>query len=207
MSIVMIHLHTSKVFTDDLASAGCILPSAATGNAWHWYAHRITLKRKKCIIVMEETSRYALIFVGLRKLDFAGFDKVLRSRIVAEASWLCDLPHPGPNERLIKAVQGKCFPVACSQGLDRSVQAHIRQVADELDYLVRYRFERLPESAEEEFALGNLVNDTLRKRGGDKDYFYPQKKWRESLLSLLTSQNNSNVVNLADFRKGRKEGR
>lgn len=151
---------------------------------------------------MEEFSCYALIFVGLKKQDFVNFDKVLRSRIVAEASWLCDLPHPGPNEKLIAAVEQQCSSVTCSQGLDRSVQAHIRQVADQMEYFVKYRFERLPETAEEEFALGQRINDTLRKRGGDKDYFYPQRKWRESLLALLASQNRSNVVSLADFRKG-----
>jgi len=44
------------------------------------------------------------------------------------------------------------------------------------------------------------------KRGGEKDYFYPQKRWRESLLALLQPQisgNVRNVVNLTDFRKGR----
>jgi Domain of unknown function (DUF6933) len=200
----VIHLHFSKTFSDDLAKAGCVLPPAAHETAsWHWYAHQVTLLRKKCIIVMEEASRYALIFVGLKKCDFAGFDQVLRSRIVAEASWLCDLQHPGPNEQLIAAVEQKCSSVACSPGLDRSVQAHIRQVADEMEYFVKYRYERLPETAEEEFALGCQLNDTLRKRGGDKDYFYPQRKWRESLLALLPSRDRSKVVNLADFRKGR----
>lgn len=49
---------------------------------------------------------------------------------------------------------------------------------------------------------------TLRKRGGDKDYFYPQKKWRASLLALLAllallPESSSKVVSLADFREGR----
>ncbi|PNU18602.1 hypothetical protein C2E25_16810 [Geothermobacter hydrogeniphilus] len=200
----MIHLHISKTFGDDLAKAGFTLPSSKDGQAtWHWYAHRITLLRKKCIIVMEEASRYALVFVGLKKNDFARFDKVLTSRIVAEASWLCDLPHPGPNEQLIEVVERKCSSTVWSQGLDRSVQSHIRQVTDEMEYLVKYRLGRLPESAEEEYALGQVLNDTLRKRGGDKDYFYPQKKWRASLLALLPQQTGAKVVNLADFRKGR----
>ncbi|ORJ60302.1 DUF6933 domain-containing protein [Geothermobacter hydrogeniphilus] len=200
----MIHLQTSKTFNDDLAKAGCLLPPPeGIENTWNWHAHRITLLRKKCVIVMEEASRYALIFAGLKKNDFAHFDQVLRSRIVAEASWLCDLPHPGSNEQLIAAAEAKCSSVSFSQGLDRSVQAHIRQVADELEYLVKYRLGHLPESAEEEFALGCQLNDTLRKRGGDKDYFYPLKKWRASLLALLPQQTGATVVNLADFRKGR----
>ena len=201
----MIHLHTSKTFNDDLTKSGCGLPSAEhEGANWHWYAHRVNLLRKKCVIVMEESSRYALIFVGVKKIEFAHFDKLLRNRIVAKASWLCDLPHPGPNEQLIAAVEQKSSSVVFSSRLDRSVQAHIRQVADEMEYFVKNRFERLPESADEEFVLGCWLNDTLRKRGGDKDYFYPQRKWLESLLALLPQQARSNVVNLTDFRKGRE---
>jgi hypothetical protein len=160
--------------------------------------------RKKCIIVMEEASRYVLIFAGLKKRDFAGFDTVLRLRIVAEASWLCDLPHPGPNKQLIAAVDQQCLSTVWSQGLDRSVQAHTRQVADEMGYLVRNRFEGLPETAQQEFALGFCLNDTLRKRSGDKDYFYPNERWRESLFKLLQPQDRANVVSLADVRRERK---
>lgn len=200
----MIHFHTSKIFGNDLTKAGCALsPPENPAAGWHWYAHRITLLREKCVIVMEETSRYALFFHALKKSDLAGFDKLLGSRIIAEASWLCDLP-PGLNEKLIEAVERQCSSTVWSQGMNRSVQAHIRQVADEVEYLVKYRFERLPESTEEAFTLGAMINDTLRKRGGDKDYFYPLERWRESLLALLQPQDRSNVVTLADFKKGRK---
>jgi len=203
----MIHLHTSKTFNDDLAKSGCVIPPAEDRTSgWHWHAHRVTLMRKKCLIVMEEASRYALVFAGVKKMELFHFDELLGNRIIAEASWLCGLPHSGPNEQLIAAVKQKCSSVVFSSGLDRSVQAHIRQVADEMEYFVKYRFERFPESAEDEFALGCQLNDTLRKRGGDKDYFYPQRKWRESLLTLLLQQEGSKVVNLADFGQGRKNG-
>ncbi|NOQ51586.1 MAG: hypothetical protein GQ578_05150 [Desulfuromonadaceae bacterium] len=200
----MIHLHTSKIFNDDLIKAGCRIPPAENKNdGWHWYAHRITLMRKKCVIVMEEASRYALLFVGMKKLDFAQFEKELSYRIVAEASDLCDLPHPGPNEQLIAAVEQKCSSVVFSQGLGRSVHAHIRHVAREMELHVKFHIDRLPESADEEFALGLRINDTYRKRKGDKDYFVPVKIWRDSLMALLTPQAGSNVVNLDDYRKGR----
>lgn len=121
----MINLHTSRILSDDLAKAGCILPSSASGDAWQWYAHRIALMRKKCVIVMEEASRYALIFVGMKKKDFCQFDQILTSRILAEACWLCDLPQTGANEQLWAAIKQKSSPVVSTQGLDRSVQAHI----------------------------------------------------------------------------------
>jgi hypothetical protein len=200
----MIHLHTSKIFDDDLTKSDCDLPQAENKNVgWHWYAHRITLLRKKCIIVMEENSRYALIYAGLKKKDFAQFDKILFRRIVAEASWLCSLSHPDQKEQLIAAVEQKCSSTVWSLGLNHSVQAHIRRVADEVEYLADHRLEELTKSVQGQFALGFEVNKKYRKCKGDKDYFVPYKIWRDSLLALLPPQEKTNVVNLADFRKGR----
>lgn len=201
----MIHLYTSKIFTNDLIKSGCDLPQAENGNVgWHWYAHRVTLLRKKCIIVMEENSRYALIFTGLKKKDFAQFDQLLTRRIVAESSWLCNLSHNDQKEQLIAAVEQKCSSTAWSLGLNRSVQSHIRQVADEVGYLADNRLEQLTKSMQGEFALGFEVNKRYRKRKEDKDYFVPYRVWRDSLLALLTPQVKTNVVTLADFRKGRE---
>jgi len=198
----MIQLHLTKKFHEDLSKSGCALAETNDQTAgWHWYAHRITLLRKKCIIVMEEECRYALIFFGLKKLDFAHFEQVLTSRIIAEASWLCDLPHPKENEILIKKVQQKCSEMFFDRKPNRSVQAHIRQVAQELEYLIYFIDEKLPELAEEEIELGLKINDRLRKRQQDKDYFMPMECWRKSLLSLVSPQGGAKIYNLDDFRR------
>jgi hypothetical protein len=55
-----------------------------------------------------------------------------------------------------------------------------------------------------EYALGLRLNDTLRKRSGDKNYSFPREAWRNSLMALLQPHAGANIVNLADFRKGRK---
>ena len=198
----MIQLHLTKKFHEDLSKSGCALPETNDQAAgWHWYAHRITLLRKKCVIVMEEECRYALIFFGLKKMDFARFEQVLISRIIAEASWLCDLPQPKENEILIEKVRQKCSGMFFDRTPNRSVQAHIRQVAQELEYLIYFIDEKLPELAEEEIELGLKLNDRLRKRQQDKDYFMPMECWRKSLLSLASPQGSAKIYNLDDFRK------
>ena len=198
----MIQLHLTKKFHEDLTKSGCTLPETNDKTAgWHWYAHRITLLRKKCVIVMEEECRYALIFFGLKKLNFANFEQVLTSRIIAEASWLCDLPDPVENEILIKKVQQKCDKVFFDRQSNRSVQAHIRQVAPELEYLILFIDEKLPEPGEEEIELGLRINDRLRKRQQNKDYFVPMECWRKSLLTLVSPPAGAKIYNLDDFRK------
>ncbi len=198
----MIQLHMTKKFQEDLTKAGCPLPETTDKTAgWHWYAHRITLMRKKCVIVMEEECRYALIFFGLKKGDFANFEQVLTSRIIAEASWLCDLPDSGENELLVEIIQQKCSEIFFDRKPNRSVQAHIRQVALELEYFVLFIDERLPGRTEEEIDLGLKINDRYRKRQQDKDYFMPKKCWRKSLLTLISAQRSAKIYNLDDFRK------
>ena len=198
----MIQLHMTKKFQEDLTKAGCTLPETNDKTAgWHWYAHRITLMRKKCVIVMDEECRYALIFFGLKKLDFANFEQVLTSRIIAEASWLCDLPDSGENELLVEIIQQKCTEMFFDRKPNRSVQAHIRQVALELEYFVLFIDERLPGLTEEEIDLGLKINDRYRKRQQDKDYFVPTKCWRKSLLTLISAQRSAKIYNLDDFRK------
>lgn len=198
----MIQLHLTKKFHEDLNKSGCALSETNdTIAGWHWYAHRITLMRKKYVIVMEEECRYALIFFGLKKRDFAYFDQVLISRIIAEASWLCDLSDYGENEILIEQVQQKCNEIFFDRKSNRSVQAHIRQVAEELEYLVLFIDEKLPELGEEEIELGLKINDRLRKRQQDRDYFIPMKCWRKSLLALVSLQGGAKLYNLDDFRK------
>ena len=198
----MIQLHTTKKFHEDLTKSGCAMPETdGKTEGWHWYAHRITLMRKKCVIVMEEECRYALIFFGLKKGDFANFEQVLTSRIIAEASWLCDLSDSGENELLVEIIQQKCSEMFFDRKPNRSVQAHIRQVALELEYFVLFIDERLPGRTEEEIDLGLKINDRYRKRQQDKDYFMPKKCWRKSLLTLISAQRSAKIYNLDDFRK------
>ena len=197
----MIQLHLTKKFHEDLSKAGCALPESSSTAEWHWYAHRVTLLRKKCVIVMEEECRYALIFFGLKKLDFANFELVLTNRIIAEASRLCDLAQPEENERLIEKIEQKCGEISFDRKPNRSVQAHIRQVAQELEYLILFIDEKLPEPGEEEIDMGLRINDRLRKRQQNKDYFVPLKCWRKSLLSLVSPPLGAKVYHLDDFRK------
>ena len=198
----MIQLHLTQKFHEDLTKAGSIMPEINDKtDGWHWYAHRITLMRKKCVIVMEEECRYALIFFGLKKGDFTHFEQVLSSRIIAEARWLCDLSDYGEDKLLVEKVRQKCSGIFFDRKPNRSVQAHIRQVAQEVEYLVHFIDETLPESAEEEINLGLKINDRYRKRQQDKDYFVPIKSWRKALLTLIAAPSSAKLYNLADFRK------
>jgi len=59
------------------------------------------------------------------------------------------------------------------------VQAHIKQVVEEIEQGIHYHTGCLPVSDEEMFGLGVRVNERIRKRKGDKDYFVPLEVFRD----------------------------
>jgi len=197
--INMLHLHTSKTLNETLQKAGCDCVTLPEGPAWHWHAHRFSLHRKRCIIVMEEESRYVIFFLGLKKKDLAQFDQVLADRILAEARWLCNLDAE-QGQQLSDVLKERVQPASFSTGMNRSVQSHVRQAIEEADIHTAYHLDRVPETTDEILSLGLRINDTIRKRKQDCDYFVPLEKWREGLLALIRPHLSGKVINLAEFR-------
>ncbi len=177
----MIQIHTSKALAADLKAHLTEVPAGP--GAMQWYAHRVVVLRRKCVIAMEAQSRYALIFTGLTKPDFEKFPGLFLERLMHEALSICQLDDE-QSEHLATLVMLLGESVQISPGSDRSVQAHINDVARELDWMA-HDIGYLPEQASHEFNFGLRVNRMLRKRKGDKDYFYPFEELRGFWLGLL----------------------
>lgn len=169
--------------------------------ALQWYGHRVTIMRRKCVLMMENKSRYCMVFAGLTKPDFENFPDLFMDRLWREAVSICQL-----DDRVSKILAESVHIIGEQQhyqiGSDRSIQAHLRQVTDDIDYMVNYKTGRLPEHGEEEFGCGIRVNETLRKRKGDKDYFVPLEVFRDFWLGLVDhSQKNKATDNVLPFRR------
>lgn len=177
----MIQIHTSKALAADLKAHLTEVP--ASPGAMQWYAHRVYVLRRKCVITMEAQSRYAMVFTGLKKTDFEHFPVLFLDRLMREALSVCQLDDE-QSEHLAALVMLLGESIQISQGSDRSVQAHMNDVARELDWM-SHDIGYLPEQDSHEFNFGLRVNQTLRKRKGDKDYFYPLEELRGFWLGLL----------------------
>ncbi|MES9990656.1 MAG: hypothetical protein ABW098_01805 [Candidatus Thiodiazotropha sp.] len=177
----MIQIHTTKALSADLKSHLIEVP--ATQGAMQWYAHRVHVMRRKCVIAMEAQSRYAMVFTGLKKPDFERLPELFLDRLMREALSICQLDEER-SDHLASLVMMLGESIQISQGSDRSVQTHINEVARELDWM-SYEIGCLPENDEDEFSFGLRVNQTPRKRKGDKDYFYPLEELRGFWLGLL----------------------
>src|SRR5512139_3051011 len=82
-------IHLSKALATDLKSH--LIEAPTDLHAMQWYGHRVTVLRRKCVILMESRSRYAMVFTGLTKPDFARFPERVRERLWREALSICQL--------------------------------------------------------------------------------------------------------------------
>ncbi|WP_139349844.1 DUF6933 domain-containing protein [Thioalkalivibrio denitrificans] len=187
-------IHVSRALSTDLKRF--LVQAPVNLQAMQWYAHRVHVLGRKCVIAMEARSRYAIVMTGLRKADFDQFPTLFHDRLWREAVTICNLDEVR-SERLAGLVDLVAQPVEIITGFDRSVLAHIRDVVWVLEDKAQ-EVGSLPGSAAEEFAFGLYVNETPRFRGGDPESIYPLKVMRGFWLGLLerTERRNSpdNVV-------------
>jgi hypothetical protein len=151
--------------------------------AMQWYAHRVTVLRRKCLILVEWRSRYAMVFTGLVKDDFKHFPAIFHDRLLREALSVCQLGEV-QTEKLAQLVDMVCEEIQICPGTDRSVQAHINEIARDLKYLAA-EIGFLPEDDRREFNFGLRINQMPRKTKEDKEYFYPLEVYRDFWLGML----------------------
>lgn len=190
----MIQIHASKALSADLKPLLAEAPPSP--GAMQWYAHRVQVLRRKCVIVMEEQSRYAMVFTGLTKPDFARFPEIFRDRLIREALSICQLDD-AQTSQLEELALLVTESVQIMPGSDRSVQTHINEVARDLDWMT-HEIGYLPEDDGQEFSFGLRINETPRTRRGEKGYFFPLRRMRDFWLGLLqhTTDQRGKVVPL-----------
>jgi len=187
----MIQFYLSKDLAKDLASLpidNTQPPPAVNEGAVIWFAHRVTIMRRKCIIAMEYQSRYTMVFCGLTKPDFNNFSQLFSQRLLQEACVITQLhkPLPQAEEQLLCELANEVSmqqSFACHS--DRSVQSHISQVKDHLEDLVLRGGYPLPESNVDAMQFGLLANDMLRKTKNHKDYFVPLEEYGDFWLGMI----------------------
>ncbi len=187
----MIQFHLSKDLATDLA----IQPQASSDadpGSMHWYAHRVTISRRKCIIAMEQQSRYAMVFCGLTKQDFVQFPSLFQERLWREVCAATQLESPlsaADIELLSDLALSLCAEQHYQPGHDRSVTSHINQVKEHLEAAVLYDGYPLPVDDDDALSFGIQANQMLRKCKGDKDYFVPLQVFSDFWLGLLRHLN------------------
>ncbi len=172
------YFHASSIFAKDAGLTELSLqPESTPTDDQHWFVHRVNLERRKCVLAMEEQTRFVMLFCGLTKPDFAQFPTIFADRLWRTIVAVCEVPDVQfglVRERIFSL----CMNPVWHKFQDRSVQSHIRQAAFELKWLMHR--DGFPASITDEFAYSLKLNETPRTRHGGQ-YMWPleefQKKW------------------------------
>lgn len=138
--------------------------------------------------MMEWQSRYAMLFCGAVAKQVEEFPDVVQDRLWREVCVITQLDQLLPDDD-IALLSDIALDLSSDQhylkGTDRSVMAHISQVVEQLRYMVEFEGYPLPEDGADAVSFGLSVNEMLRKRKGDKDYFVPLEVFRDFWLGLI----------------------
>ena len=160
------HFHASSIFAKDAGLTELSpQPESIPTAAQHWFIHRVTLERRKCVLAMEEQTRIVMLLCGLTKPDFAQFPTLFADRLWRTIVAVCEVPNAQfgvVRERTFAL----CMNPAWHKFQDRSVQSHIRQAAFEWE--CHMSFDGFPTDSTQEFAYSLKLNQAPRTRHGGK---------------------------------------
>lgn len=160
-----------------------------------WLVHTIKIQRKHVLIAMHATTRYAMVFTGLKKGDWAEFVNQWLERLfnnmqfLGEEFELCDEAsfHTMLNQFI------RLHPTLhfCQRG-DRSVQSHLNDVVWHFENRV-YEVGNLPDGQEQCSSFDEWVNSIIRSTKAQKDYFHPDEEMFLDWISQYGDLDNSEV--------------
>lgn len=172
------------IFTSGALSKDVQSPAVAeniSADAMIWYGHRVTIERRKCLVLMDAATRYGVLMPGLTKPDFKHLGDHLRERLPNELAWI----HDGDAETadcFRPAVERLADPVVIAPGRDRSVQAHINDFVRHVRDWVQ-RNARLPRNDEESLRAARHANWSLKMSKAHPDGLRPIRAFREKWLA------------------------
>jgi Txe/YoeB family toxin of Txe-Axe toxin-antitoxin module len=150
-----------------------------SADAQRWQLHATKFGKFNILLAMKTDTRYAMLFVGLKRNDVKGFLQQFLSRYIGEVVMTAlqlKLPipsHPELQERITDWENSLMDAHFFKRG-DRGVQAHMNDALGMAAYDA-YEGRGLPEELNDLIAFDQRLNRTLRSiKGGG--YFQPSER-------------------------------
>ncbi len=167
--------------------------SNADGSLLQWVVHAVKVGRATCLIAMELNTRWVHVIHRVRKGDVNGFVERLNERLVNGIEWVgTDLSLITPEE-MTRSIDRyfECHrELRFYQQTDRSVMTHIAQVSAEYRYVYQ-SVGSFPDDEETALEFDLRLNDTLRSRKGDSEYWKASEKMLEYWLVTFAGRSNA----------------
>jgi hypothetical protein len=103
-------------------------PTGGTPSLFSWHAHLITLKRRKCIVLMNDSNQYVLVLYGLKAKDFKQLDRLISEAIREHfrAEYV--------SEEVIQEYLGERPEWVYGKTKDRSMVARLNKACAEVEF-------------------------------------------------------------------------
>lgn len=175
-------------------SAARSMAESNSPQQWQWLVHAVKVKGKTILIAMDYQSRFSICLSALKKGDDAAFLNMFEHHLIVHIyEMMSSIDAEHVIDTSFDRFRLQHFSRAFYLRGDRSVQAHINDVVWHFRRWVDdayYEKGLFPEGAG---LIGHdvFVNHLLRKRKGEKDYFYPQREFLHGWLRHCGAYNTS----------------
>ncbi len=155
----------------------------------HWHANVITIQRKQCVILVHDSTRYALFIPGMNKKQLADFDLHFQDVFInslMKAGVALNLIDKATRYLMTDNLQ---LDTICN----RSVQGTMRLMADEVDWHLKYNSIKIDNLAI--YSTSAWLSDRPCNIKGQKDCMWPIKAMTELLTQLPDIQISEGINN------------
>ncbi|MEX2474509.1 hypothetical protein [Marinobacter sp.] len=98
----------------------------------NWHANLLTIQRRNCVLFIHDATRFPVLATCLTKPDFAELDWWFQDAVMNT------LLKSGANEAHMEAAASALSQLVCDSQCDRSVQATMNQMKQDLEHQIWY---------------------------------------------------------------------
>lgn len=96
-----------------------------------WHSHLFLFNRKKCVIVINNKTRFNFVLVGLKKADFLNFDSIIIKEIKK------NLLAEGIEKTVINKYLNGCNKVIYTTSSSRSIISQMNEMKRNIEYILK----------------------------------------------------------------------
>lgn len=100
---------------------------------YSWHAHLFLFKRKKCVLVMNNVSRYNFLLFGLKASDFKQLDQIVMEEMK------CNMVADGIDELTVQKYMKNCQSVTYTKTSERTIISQINEMISVVKYWMELR--------------------------------------------------------------------
>jgi hypothetical protein len=184
--------------------------SAADERIDRWQLHAITFGRTNVLAAMKVDTRYAMLFVGLKRNDVEGFLEQFTRRYIGSLLELAvnvrqQMPDRADLQRRIDAWDESLKPVHFFKRGDRSVQGHLNEVLGFAAYDA-YEGRGLAVEYDDLVEFDASVNSMIRTVRGTDSFIPVQRELQQACprlgMDMTEAQIDEGYSRLRSMRRG-----